>query len=147
MSQVKRDVFQLPRVQRPPWVWIPSTGCSLEELERDSWVTSLLLTKVWEQMKWVRVGCDDVTTWGFDKSLLRGLGKQSALVLIGISVAKYHRAGSELTSWCYRIFSGCSSSSYCTSLYTLSDPSHRPYPKNLPSQKGTNNQNDSFTAV
>lgn len=107
---------------------------------------SLLLTKVWEQMKWIRVGCDDVTAQGFGKSLHRGLGRQFALVLIGISVAQYRRA--ELTSWGYRIFSGCNSSSYCTSLYTLSDPSHSPCPKNLlPSQKGTSDQNDSFTAI
>lgn len=52
---------------------------------------SLVLTKVWEQMKWMRVGCDDVTAQGFDKTLHRGLGKQFALVLICISVAKYHR--------------------------------------------------------
>lgn len=124
------------------------TTCSLEELETDSRVISLLLTKLWEQIKWMRVGCDDVTAQGFDKSLHRGLGKQFALVLIGISVAKYHRNGSELTSWGYRIFSGCSSSGYCLSLYTLPDPSHSPCPKNLlPSQKGTNHQNDSFIAI
>lgn len=56
-------------------------------------MTSLLLTKVWEQIKWMRVGCVDVTAQGFDESLHRGLGKQSALALIGIGVAKYHWAG------------------------------------------------------
>lgn len=99
------------------------TTCSLEALERDGWVTVLLLTNVWELMKWMREGWEDITTARRWRKFAQKFRKAVWSYLIGINVAKYQRAGSELTSLSYRIYSGYSNSNFCTSLPTASDPS------------------------
>lgn len=119
-NHVKRDiVLVLARARGPLRFWITSRlRDSRFGGAGNSWVTPRLVTQVWEQMKWMRGGCEDVTVRLWQR-FTQKFRKAVWNYLIAISVAKYQRAGLEWT----RIYSGYSNSSYCTSLPTMSDPS------------------------